>query len=92
MTYKIRESKIFRKRKESSEDGIITVLKYLKGQDTEKELDFGASPGGLVVKFGALHFSGPGSVPQTWTYTIYVSVTMVWWQLTHKKRKMGNRC
>ena len=30
----------------------------------------GASPGALVVKFGVLHFSGPGSVPRVQTYTI----------------------
>ena len=29
-----------------------------------KKIEVRASPGGLVVKFGALHFSDPGSVPR----------------------------
>ena len=51
----------------------------------------GAGPGGLVVQFGMFFFGGLGLVPG-WTYTTRLSVAMLSWWLTYKKRKIGNRC
>ena len=49
-----------------------------------------ASPSGLVVKFYALCFGSPGSVPGVDLY--HLSVAMMSWWVTYKKRKTGNRC
>ena len=40
-----------------------------------------ASPGGLLVEFGALCFVGPGSLPRHRHHSL---VAMLWQQLTYK--------
>ena len=58
-------------------------LMQIKTQNTQ------GSTGGLVVKF---HMQQPGFSSWAWSYTTRVSVAMLWWQLTYKKKKIGSGC
>ena len=52
-----------------------------------------ASPCSLVVKFSMFHFVGEPN--QVWFPGVdlhHSSVAMLWWWLTYKNRKIGNRC
>lgn len=51
MKYKVRESKIFRLRKERLEEGVMTVLKYLKDWNIKKGLDL------TQIKLGKADFN-----------------------------------